>query len=118
MSMAGEAFHSGHRGQPAPRSRFFGGLGSGGSFAESLARESTGVLVHSGFGGQLLSVSLGEGGVGLSQGENDHNPSFALSSFKAGRGLTGQLLGEKNTVLGRAAQQKLSSNSKRRRIYD
>lgn len=83
MSMAGEAFHSGHRGRPAPRSRFFGGLGSGGSFAESLARESTGVLLHSGFGGQLLSVSLGEGGVGLSQGENDHNPSFAFSCFNS-----------------------------------
>ncbi|BDA43676.1 probable multidrug resistance-associated protein 7 [Coccomyxa sp. Obi] len=59
----------GFRGRPAPRSRFFGGGGGGSSFAESLARESTGVLVHSGFGGQLLSVSLGEGGVGLSQGQ-------------------------------------------------
>lgn len=66
----GEALFTGHRGRQMPRSRFVAGWpgGGGGSFAESLARESTGVLVHSGFGGQLLSVRLGEGGVGLSQG--------------------------------------------------
>jgi len=68
----GEALFAGHRGRQAPRSRFVGRPGGGGggtgSFAKSLARESTGVLVHSGFGGQLLSVRLGEGGVGLSQG--------------------------------------------------
>lgn len=53
--------------QPQPHSRFFGGSGG---FAESLAHETTGVLVNSGFGAQLLSLSLGEGGVGLSHGEH------------------------------------------------
>lgn len=52
-------------------SRFWGGasaVGGPSGFLESLASESTGVLLHSGFGGQLLSVQLGKGGLGLSQG--------------------------------------------------
>eukprot|EP00884_Botryococcus_braunii_P005631 jgi/Botrbrau1/15069/Bobra.0286s0002.1 len=34
-----------------------------------LAMESTGLLVYSGFGAQLLTTRLGQGGVGLSQGQ-------------------------------------------------
>jgi hypothetical protein len=66
-----------------PRSRFFfgGGRGSGGGFfAESLAREATGVLVNSGFGAQLLSLFLGECGVGLSHGKHlPHMSSIAIA---------------------------------------
>ncbi|KAK9825002.1 hypothetical protein WJX81_008465 [Elliptochloris bilobata] len=61
----------GQRGlSPNPRpSRLSPGRLLGGRWAAGLAAEPTGVLVHSGFGQQLLSMRLGEGGAGLSLGQ-------------------------------------------------
>jgi hypothetical protein len=39
-----------------------------GQWYDQLASESTGLLVNTGFGAQLLTTRLGQGGVGLSQG--------------------------------------------------
>lgn len=49
-------------GTPTSLSRFLGLAG--------LASESPAVLVHAGFGMQLLSMRVGEGGSGLSQGRS------------------------------------------------
>jgi len=53
---------------PNPSSRLSPGRLLAGRWAASLASEPTGVLVHTGFGAQLLSMRLGEGGAGLSLG--------------------------------------------------
>jgi len=65
-------------GAPTSFSRF---LGLGG-----LAGESPAVLVHAGFGMQLLSMPVGEGGLGLSQGTDpppcphSHSPTPTLGN--------------------------------------
>ena len=41
-----------------------------GSWLGALGDEPASVLLHTGFGGQLLSMRLGEAGVGLSLGKN------------------------------------------------
>lgn len=66
--------------QPRPRasgsatsfSRFLGFSG----WADSLAAESPAVLLHAGFGIQLLSMPVGEGGAGLSLGKNLLNSAY------------------------------------------
>ena len=59
---------------PTSLSRF---LGIGG-----LASESPAVLVHAGFGMQLLSMRVGEGGSGLSQGRSSEpSPSAELLKY-------------------------------------
>ena len=54
---------------PTSFSRFFGR-----GWFERLATESPAVLVHAGFGIQLLSMRLGEAGLGLSQGVLHRTP--------------------------------------------
>lgn len=45
----------------------------GGRWAAALSHEPSGVLEHSGFGRQLLSMRLGEAGAGLSMGALECN---------------------------------------------